>query len=68
MVAKLRLAGEPGQQDLLRFLTKTAVPIEEAKQQFGFMNPNIKRRFKERIFEVASEFNLNDISMTSYSR
>ena len=32
------------------------------------MNPNIKRRFKERIFEVASEFGLNDISMTSYSR
>ena len=32
------------------------------------MNPNIKRRFKERIFEVAGEFGLNDISMTSYSR
>jgi len=32
------------------------------------MDPTIKRRFKERIFEVASEFGLNDISMTSYSR
>lgn len=68
MVAKLRLSTEPGQQELLRFLAMTAVPLEEAKQQFAFMNPNIKRRFKERIFEVVQEFNLNDISMTSYSR
>lgn len=68
MVAKLNLATEPGQQELLKFLTKTAVPLEEAKQQFGYMNPKIKRRFKERIFEVAQEFNLSDISMTSYSR
>ena len=44
------------------------MPLEEAKQQFCFMNPNIKRRFKEKIIEVASVFNLNDISMISYSR
>ena len=68
MVAKLKLATEPGQTDFQRFLTSTAVPLEEAKQQFCFMNPNIKRRFKEKIIEVASEFNLNDISMISYSR
>ena len=32
MVAKLKLAKEPGQQELLTFFTKTAVPLEEAKQ------------------------------------
>ena len=68
MVAKLALATEPGQQNFYKFLTRTAVPIEEAKQQFSFMNPNIKRRFKDKISDVAGEFNLNDISMVSYSR
>ena len=32
------------------------------------MNPDIKRRFKERILEVASDYGLNEIMMTSYSR
>ena len=32
MVAKLNLAKEPGQMDLLRFLTHISVPIDEAKQ------------------------------------
>ena len=68
MVAKLNLAKEPGQVDLLRFLTHIAVPIDEAKQQFVYMNPNIKRKFKEKIISVASEFGLNDIMMTSFSR
>lgn len=68
MVSKLNLAKEPGQQDLLRFFNRTACPIEEAKQKFSFMNPAIKKRFKERIIDVASEFGLNEILMTSYSR
>lgn len=68
MVSKLNLAKEPGQQDLLRFFNKTACPIEEAKQKFSFMNPVIKKRFKERIIDVASEFGLNEIMMTSYTR
>ena len=32
------------------------------------MNPTIKRRFKDKILDVVGEFNLNDISMISYSR
>jgi len=68
MVAKLNLAKEPGQMDLLRFLTHISVPLEEAKQQFVFMNPAIKRKFKEKIIDVASDFGLNDIMMTSFSR
>lgn len=32
------------------------------------MNPVIKKRFKERIIDVASEFGLNEIMMTSYTR
>lgn len=68
MVSKLNLSKEPGQQDLLRFLNRVSCPIEEAKQQFSFMNPELKRRFKERIIDVAAEFGLNEILMTSYSR
>ena len=68
MVSKLNLAKEPGQMDLLRFLTHISVPLEEAKQQFVFMNPLIKRKFKEKIIQVAADFGLNDIMMTSFSR
>ncbi len=32
------------------------------------MNPNIKKRFKEKMLQVASDFGLNEIMMTSYSR
>ena len=32
------------------------------------MNPTIKRKFKEKIINVASDFGLNDIMMTSFSR
>lgn len=32
------------------------------------MNPTIKRKFKEKIINVASEFGLNDIMMTCFSR
>ena len=68
MVSKLGLAKEPGQQELLKFFTRTGCPLEEAKQQFSFMNPKVKRRFKEKILEVAGEFGLNEIMMASYSR
>lgn len=32
MVSKLGLAKEPGQQELLKFFTRTGCPLEEAKQ------------------------------------
>ena len=32
------------------------------------MNPDIKRKFKEKVIKVASEFGLNDIMQISYSR
>ena len=47
MVSKLKLAKEPGQQDLLRFLSRCACPIEDAKQRFAFMNPRVKNKFRE---------------------
>lgn len=68
MVSKLELAKEPGQQDLLKFMAKCGCPLEEAKQQFAFMNPNFKRRFKEKILDVAGEFSLNEIMFSSYAR
>ena len=68
MVTKLNLSKEPGQQELLRFLARTRVPLEEAKQQFAFMSPIVKRRFRDNVIEVANEFGLSEIVMTSYSR
>ena len=68
MVSKLNLAKEPGQQDLLRFLSRTGCPLEDAKQQFAFMNPRVKTKFRDELLKVASDFGLNDIMMTSFSR
>lgn len=68
MVAKLNLAKEPGQKELLKFLAEISVPMDEAKQSFVFMNPQIKRKFKQKVREVADSFNLGDIMMASYSR
>ncbi len=42
--------------------------MEEAKQSFVFMNPQIKRKFKKKVIDVAPGFNLSDIMMASYSR
>jgi hypothetical protein len=42
--------------------------MEEAKQSFTFMNPDIKRRFKMKVRDAADRFGLSDIMMTSYSR
>lgn len=68
MVAKLNLSKEPGQMELLKFLTHIAVPLDEAKQQFAFMNPSVKRKFKEKVMSAAADFGLNDIMMASFSR
>ena len=43
-------------------------PIEQAKQQYSFMNPEIKNKLKDNIMGVCDKFGLNEIVMNSYSR
>lgn len=68
MVAKMGLAKEPGQKELMNFLIQIGCPIEQAKQKYSYMNPEVKNKMKENIIGVMDKFGLNDIIMNSYSR
>ena len=68
MVAKMGLAKEPGQKELMNFLIQIGVPIEQAKQQYAYMNPEIRNKIRHNIMEISDKFGLNDITMASYSR
>jgi len=68
MVAKMGLAKEPGQKELSKFLISIGVPIEQAKQKYAYMNPDVKNKVRENIMSVADQFGLNEIIMNSYSR
>jgi cell division control protein 45 len=46
VVSKLELWKEPGQMELKRFLAVLGVPIEQAKQKYNFMDPEIRNELK----------------------
>ena len=48
-VSKLNLAKEPGQYKLKEFLVKIKCPIDEAKQEWTYMDPDIKSKLKSNI-------------------
>ena len=68
MVAKMALSKEPGQNKLLQFLIEIGCPVEQAKQQYAFMDPDIRNSLKAKIEAKTDVFGLNDIFMESYSR
>lgn len=68
MVAKMGLAKEPGQKELMNFLIQIGCPIEQAKQQYAYMNPEVKNKIRNNIMEVSDKFGLNEVVMNSYSR
>ena len=68
MVAKMALNKEPGQNKLLQFLIEIGCPVEQAKQQWAFMDPDIRNNLKSKIEAKTNVFGLNDIFMESYSR
>ena len=68
MVAKMALNKEPGQNKLLQFLIEIGCPVEQAKQQWAFMDPDIRNSLKAKIEAKTDVFGLNDIFMESYSR
>jgi len=68
MVSKLSLWKEEGQRDLRDFFVTIGVPLEQAKQKFSFLNPEIKRTLKERIMKESEKLDLDGIIMNSYVR
>ena len=68
MVAKMGLAKEPGQKELMKFLISIGCPIEQAKQKYAYMNPEVRNKIRSNILEVSDKFDMPDIIMNSYTR
>lgn len=68
MVSNMVMWQEPGKKQLLQFLAKLSVPLEQADQKFTHMKPEIKRELKTKILQIAEEFGLSEIVMQSFVR
>ena len=68
MVSKMGLDKEPGQNKLLQFLIEIGCPVDQAKQQWAFMDPDIKNSLSAKIKAKTDAFGLNDIFIESYYR
>lgn len=66
-VASMRLTSKDGADKMKEFLVKINCPIEDAKQQWTFMNPEIKNRVKVNISAISESFGMRDILMNSFS-
>ena len=68
VVSKLELWKEPGLKRFHHFLAKVGVPLEQAKQKYQYMDPDLKKELKSRILDNSFEAQLDKIIMSSYVR
>lgn len=68
MMAKLNLWKEPGQKSLRDFLLQIGIPLDQAKQKFSFMDPELKSELTDRIRKKAETFGLGEILQHSFVR
>jgi cell division control protein 45 len=68
VVSKLELWKEPGIKRFHHFLAKVGVPLEQAKQKYQYMDPDLKKELKSRILDNSFESSLDKIIMSSYVR
>jgi cell division control protein 45 len=68
LVSRLTLWKEQGQKDLKRILAHLGVSLDQAKQKYSFMDPNIKNEFKTKFMEVADQFSLGNIAINTFIR
>lgn len=67
MIAKMKNWKEEGRQQLRRLIAKLGIPLEESQQKFSCVSPRFKESLKEKMSEVAHEFNLTDIFANSFT-
>lgn len=60
---KLQVWTKKGMHKLQELLAKMGYPLEECKQPFAFMKPNLRRRLHEKIMEHAAVRTLNETAM-----
>ncbi|CAK81557.1 unnamed protein product (macronuclear) [Paramecium tetraurelia] len=65
---KLKLWKDRDNKRLEEFMAKLGIPLNEAKQDFRYMNQKYKQILKSQIAEVASKFQMDDILYRSFVR
>ncbi len=65
-VSKLNLWKEPGQKQLKRFLAQLGLSLDEAKQNYNYIDPKIRSEIKEKILNISHDFGLDNIMMSTY--
>lgn len=65
-VSQLKLWKEPGKKDLMRFLARIGISLEEAKQSYNFMSPQMRKDLRSRFLKAAVEFDLKDIVQSTF--
>jgi len=71
IAAKLSIWRERGKKELNKLITKVGVPLEEAQQQYKYMNNKLKKQLKEKIldiFEQQSDYDFSDALLHSFVR
>ena len=68
LVSKLATNQEHGQQKFKKFLAMIGVPIDQAKQKYQYMDPQLRKELKKRIIDQTSEFGIDQIITSSYVR
>ncbi|OEU16626.1 CDC45-like protein, partial [Fragilariopsis cylindrus CCMP1102] len=65
---RLQVYTKRGEQQLMEMLAKMGYPLDECRQPFPFMKPNLRRRLKEKLGTHAPEYNLDRFEFTSFTR
>lgn len=68
VASKLKLWQDLGKRDLSRFFATLGIPAEEYNQQYKFMSPKYKNILAEKITEIAPQFDLDHILISSFVR
>ncbi|EGR33194.1 hypothetical protein IMG5_206854 [Ichthyophthirius multifiliis] len=66
--SKLGIWTENGERNLKKFIAMLGIPLEEANQQFKFMQTQYKEKLKENIHKEANKFKLYNVLFSSFVR
>ena len=65
---RLGLHGEHGRFKLDQWLARMGIPLEEAKQQYSYMKPQVREELQERMEQYGPENGLTELTYPSFRR
>lgn len=69
-VSKLEILREPGQKKFKRFLAQIGCPLEQAKQKYMYMDPELRTNLKQNILDKSQndEYKIDKILINNFVR